>query len=420
MGARLQDWFTRNIWSGSSSNGLETINGTILQSLFSGDNFAGETVTVRAGLRITAVYISVNVISNTISSLPFNVIKEDGDKKSSLTDHSAYYPLAHQPNTYMTSANFWHTEMVHVLAWGNGYAKINRDSRQNPVSFDIWEPWCVSITKEDGNLFYHYKGETVNARDILHFRMNSLDGICGLSPIEENQNTMGMAMKLNRYASLILGSQPPGILSYEGNLTPEQMAESRKQWKGGTQGDVRVLSGKWKYEPIITPADETQYTITKENNEREIYGIYQLPPTFAQNFQRATFSNAEQSDLVYAKHTITPLVTMIEKECNMKLFFEREKKNTYVKMNMNGLLRGDIAARQSFYQSMVNTGVMNRNEVRSLEDMNPYESGEDFLVQGAMVPADMLREHYEKQLLPTAEPVNPQPKKNLNGHPVLN
>jgi len=51
-------------------------------------------------------------------------------------------------------------------------------------------------------------------------------------------------------------------------------------------------------------------------------------------------------------------------------------------------------------------------EARGLEDMNPYEGGDDFLVQGAMVPADMLRKHYESQTLPSVGPA----KTKTNGY----
>lgn len=370
-------------------------------------------------MRVSIAQTCTRVRAGTISALPIGVFKEEGKKKIFLTDHSIYYSLAHEPNSYMSSANFFYTIMVHADGWGNAFAYINRDSRRNPVAYDIWEPWEVSISKKDGQVFYTYKGDTVPARDVLHFRWYSLDGLCGLSPILENQDAFGMAIKLKRYASLILSAQPPGVLSYEGNLTPAQQAQNQKLWSEQmAMHKIPVLGGRWKYDPIILQADQTQFNVTKEINEREITAIYQMPPPFVQNFQRQTYSNAEQSDLSYAKHTVTGLVTMIEKECNMKLFFEREKQNTYVKMNMNGLLRGDLTARKEFYQAMVNTGIFNRNEARSLEDLNPYPGGDEYLVQGAMVPADMLRKKYESEVLPsTTEPVKPR---HLNGHAHAN
>lgn len=415
---RLGNWLNLS-WgkSNSSYDGLPTIKGTVLQSLLDYDVLADEPVSIRTALKVSTTFTCVSVRGKTVASLPINVIREEGGRKTVLTDHHAYYPLAHQPNDYMSSAQFFQTIMLHCDAWGNGYAKITRDSRRNPIAFDIWEPWKVTPVIEQGSLFYSNGHETVQAADMLHFRWYTLDGICGLSPILENKTTMAMAIKLDRYQALALGARPPGILSYEGNLTDSQLEQNQKRWEQGSISKVKVLSGKWHYEPIMTQPDAAQFVQAKNLNQREIYGIYQMPPSFAQNFERATYSNAEQADLAYAKHTITPIIRMIEQECNMKLFFEREKANTFVKFNLNGILRGDIAARQAFYQSMVNTGVMSRNEARGLEDLNPYEGGDDFLVQGAMVPADMLRDHYEKQVLPTV----PEPKKNyVNGFALTN
>ena len=423
--AKLQDWIHENLWpvkrSYNAADELVDVHANLLTSLFALDNAAGEVVTQRNALTNSTVFTCVNVRGNTIASLPCNVIQESDNKKTVLTDHAAYYLVSQEPNSYMSAANFWKTVMLHVDVWGNAYAYITRDSRRNPTSLDLWEPWNVTVTVNEGQVWYSYNGgEFVSGRDVLHYRFYSWDGICGRSPVLENRNTIGMAMKLDRYSAMLMGSRPPGVLSYEGNLTPEQRAENKKQWGAGGASDVKILSGRWKFDPIMTPSGDSSFDIQKKYIKTELCGIWQMPPTFVQDFERATFSNAEQMDLVYAKHTVTPICRNIELENNMKLFFEREKANTYTKFNMNGLLRGDIAARQAFYQTMVNTGVMNRNEARSLEDLNPYPDGDNFLVQGAMVPADLLREKYQKELLEPAEAPAPNIKPKTNGYHYAN
>jgi HK97 family phage portal protein len=422
--AKLHDWIDRNIWpikrSSLSDDAIADIRGTLLQSVFSIDNVAGENVTPRNALQNSTVYTCTMVRGNTIASLPCNVMQEDGGKKSVLVDHAAYYLLNQEPNSYMSAANFWKTVMLHIDVWGNAYAYINRDSRRNPISLDLWEPWEVGVTRENGQVFYSYNGsKDIPGRDVLHYRFYSWDGVCGRSPVLENRNTIGMAMKLDRYSAALMASRPPGVLSYEGNLTPEARAENKKTWGEGSAGDVKILSGRWKFDPIMTPAHDSSFDTAKRTNKTELCAIWQMPPTFVQDFERATFSNAEQMDLVYAKHTATPICRNIELENNMKLFFEREKSNTYTKFNMNGLLRGDLAARQAFYQTMINTGLMTRNEGRSLEDMNGYDGGDVPLMQGAMIPADQegleaLREMMKSKVIPSAEEQSEetQPKKN--------
>jgi hypothetical protein len=74
------------------------------------------------------------------------------------------------------------------------------------------------------------------------------------------------------------------------------------------------------------------------------------------------------------------------------LLSPEEKAEYYFKFNFNALLRGDSAARGAFYREMIFCGMMSPNEGRELEDLNPYEGGDTYVMQSAMVPVDMLEE----------------------------
>jgi HK97 family phage portal protein len=417
--AKLQDWINRNIWTvNKSHSGEYNLKGDSAWSRVIGleDNFSNEPVSVRRAMQIATVYTCMNVRAQTIAALPINVLREteNGDKEV-LTDHPSYYPLAHQPNNYMTSANMFLTSMLHADGEGNSYIGINRNGRQNVSSFDLLQPGDVdNITISNGNAFYKVRGEMYNGRDILHFKWFSLDGVRGISPIRQNAMTMGKALKNERFSAFAVGKTPPMLLSYEGMQTPEQKAENQKTWERDVAtGRTPILTGRWDVKQLMLNPVDVQYIETEKLTDKKIYGIFRIPPVFAQDFERATFTNAEQSDLIFAKHTISPIVRVIEQECNMKLFSEREKKNTYVKFNMNGLLRGDTMSRSQFYNTMRNIGAMNANEIRSYEDMNRYEGGEIYTVQGANVPIDQLREFYSSKVAPTAEP-----EQKLNGKRV--
>lgn len=405
----FQNLFEKYVWDFSKKSVENPFNlkGTEAWARIIGsqDNFADEPVSESRAHGLATVYTCINVRSQTIAALPINVFREGEDGKESIPDHPVYYPLAHQPNSYMSSANMMMTAMIHADSWGNSYIGINRNGRGVVSSLDPLQPWnCEAIQVKDGNAYYYINGMVYPARDILHFRWWSLDGINGVSPIRQNAMTMGKALKAEKYSSFSIGQKPPGILSYEGNMTPEQRAENQKSWANDLQtGRTPILSGRWEFTPIMLSPADVQFIEQEKLTDKKIYGIYRIPPVFAQDFERATFSNAEQSDLVFAKHTITPLVRMMEQECNMKLFSEREKKNTYMKFNMNGLLRGDTQARAMFYNMMRNIGAMNANEIRQREDENSYDGGEIYTVQGASVPVDMLRDFYESKVEPSSE-----------------
>lgn len=382
------------------------------------DDFTNETVTERRAHGLATVYTCLNVRSRTIASLPVNPMIEENNQKRIITDHAVYYPLAQQANGYMSSAQMFLTSMLHSDSWGNSVIGINRDSRGRPYSFDLIDQDEWNVTKVDGEAYYKINGEMYGSKDVLHFRWFSLDGLMGISPIRQNQILMGSAFKQARYQGMALGQRPPMVLSYEGNLNAEQRAQNQKSWqKDMSEGKTPILTGKWEAHPIIIPPGEAEYISMTNLTDQQIYGIYQLPPTFAQNYERATWANAEQADLVYAKHTITPICRIIEQELNMKLFTEKEKKNHFVKFNMNGLLRGDIAARAAFYTAMRNIGGMNGNEIRDREDMNGYDGGEIFTVQGANIPIDQLRKHYESLSASAAPPQRVKENgQKVNGH----
>jgi HK97 family phage portal protein len=422
VGARFQNWWNKNVWDASKSSTGPTfdLKGTdYLNKIFGfNDNFANEPVTEHRALGLSTVFTCLNVRSRTIASLPINPMIEEGKEKRVITDHPIYEPLSQKANGYMSSAQMFLTSMIHSDAWGNSVIGINRDSRQRPYAFDVIEPGEWDVRKSDGEAWYKINGEIYPSRDVLHFRWFSLDGLVGISPIRQNQILMGGAFKQAKYQTYALGQRPPGILSYEGNLDPTQREQNQKSWaKDMDNGKVPILSGKWHFEPIILPPGEAEYVSQAGLTAQQICGLYQMPPAFVQNYERMTWNNAEQVDLLYAKHTITPICRIIEQELNMKLFTTKEQKNHFTKFNLNGLLRADTKARSEFYSVMRNVGGLDGNEIRSLEDMNGYEGGDIKTVQGALVPVDMLRKHYENLSANAEQQPAPAPKKGekVNG-----
>ncbi len=404
MGATLQNFINKHVWNTekrSATSSDMSIGGNFWQWVNGSGGF--QKVSVTKAQMIAAVWTALSVRSQTIASLPINIYTElpNGDKTNRV-DHPAYYPLAHEPSDYMSSANMFMTLMINMDSEGNAYAYIHRDGRRQPRSFEIWCAPSVAVNVVGGSAFYTYEGETYPARDVLHFRMFSNDGLHGLSPIKMNQSTMGMAEKLDQYAGQSIGDKPPGILSYKGTLTPEQRTQNQISWeKDRKEGKTPVMAGDWTYSPIMISPGDAEYLGSRKLNKTDIWGIWRIPPIFAQDYERATFSNAEQSDLIYAKHTVMPIVKVLEQEINMKCFTEAEKKNTYVKFNMNGLLRGDIKSRAELYTSMRQNGAIDGNEIRSLEDMNSYPGGNIKTIQVQNIPVDQLREYYTKQVAPT-------------------
>ena len=105
------------------------------------------------------------------------------------------------------------------------------------------------------------------------------------------------------------------------------------------------------------------------------------------DLEKSSFSNIEQQSLEFVKYTLDPWVIRWEQALMRSLFTPTEKQQYFIKLNVDGLLRGDYQSRMNGYA----TGRQNRwlaaNDIRELEDMNPIpteEGGDLYLINGNM------------------------------------
>jgi HK97 family phage portal protein len=115
----------------------------------------------------------------------------------------------------------------------------------------------------------------------------------------------------------------------------------------------------------------------------QIARIYSLPPVFLQDLTHGTFSNTEQQDLHFVKHTVKRWVEQFEQEMNLK-FFGRGS-DFYVEFNVDGLLRGDLKSRMEAYAVSIQNAIRTPDEIRAIENL-PAKGANDLLIQGATVP----------------------------------
>tara|TARA_E500000305_G_C3889632_1_gene173611 strand:- start:331 stop:663 length:333 start_codon:yes stop_codon:yes gene_type:complete len=99
---------------------------------------------------------------------------------------------------------------------------------------------------------------------------------------------------------------------------------------------------------------------------------------------------------MFARHTVLPWAKRIEQELESKLLTRQEASNHYFKFALNDLFRGDMQARASFFTQMLQNGVMSINEVRSTEELNPIDGGDQHLVQVNQLSIDKMQAYSEK------------------------
>ncbi len=356
------------------------------------ETIAGVAVTGAAALKFGPVFSCVRVLAESIGQLPLHLYESsDGITREKAISNPLYGILHAAPNDYMTSQEWREMMVAHLCLRGNHYSYVNR-VRGTIRELLPLNPDAVEVT-QDENFEIHYRvkfpdgSEDVLSHDkILHIKLMTIDGFKGLSPISQAREVIGHGIATQQYGSRLFknGARPGGILSTEGTLKKDQIDAIREQWEsvhGGSENahKAAILQGGLTWTAVAMSAEDAQFLETRKFNRAEIAGIFRVPPHMIGDLERATFSNIEQQSIDFVVYTLMPWITKIEQRISLNLLTRQERAKFFAKVNVAGLLRGDMKTRAEFYTRMVQIGVISPNEVRESEDMNPREGGDIYL-----------------------------------------
>ena len=375
-------------------------------SFFMGGSTSGKRVNERSAMQMTAVYSCVRILSEAVAGLPLHLYQyTDNGGKEKAVEHPLYFLLHDEPNPEMTSFVFRETLMTHLLLWGNAYAQIIRNGKGEIMALYPLMPDRMTVDRDEkGRLYYEYmvssddaptmKGSTVKLppSEVLHIPGLGFDGLVGYSPIAMAKNAIGMAIACEEYGAKFFanGAQPSGVLEHPGTIKdPSRVRESWTQTFGGSQNanKVAVLEEGMKYTPISISPEQAQFLETRKFQINEIARIFRVPPHMVGDLEKSSFSNIEQQSLEFVKYTLDPWVSRWEQSIVRSLLTAEEKKQYFVKFNVDGLLRGDYQSRMNGYAIGRQNGWMSANDIRELENLDriPEELGGDlYLINGNM------------------------------------
>ena len=376
-------------------------------SFLFGRTTSGKPVNERTAMQTTAVYACVRILAEAVASLPLHVYEyqDDGGKKL-VHEHPLYYLLHDEPNPEMTSFVFRETLMSHLLIWGNAYAQIIRDGAGRVLGLYPLLPDKMDVQRDDReNIYYVYSRNSdenpmfkeygdirLKAEDVLHIPGLGFDGLIGYSPIAMAKNAVGMTLACEEYGASCFanGANPGGVLEHPGVL--KDPSKVRESWNSVYRGvnnahKIAVLEEGMKYQQIGIPPEEAQFLETRKFQINEIARLYRIPPHMVGDLDKSSFSNIEQQSLEFVKYTLDPWVIRWEQSLQRSLLLPGEKGKYFIKLNVDGLLRGDYQSRMNGYAVGRQNGWFSANDIREMENMNPIpdeQGGNLYLINGAM------------------------------------
>lgn len=371
---------------------------------------AGVPVNEHTSMRMAAVWRCVAVTSGVASALPLRAFEAG-------TKNIVPAPLLADPHPEMTPLELWKLTYVHRLLWGNAcLQKVRNGAGQVRELWPI-APYRVRIGRgkstdanPGGKIFEvtDDSGEVhvLTTRDVLHVPGLGYDGVCGMSPIRHAMTTIGLAQAAEKSGARFFGrgAQLSGVLQVEQRLTDDQANALQTRWEartGGLEhaGKVPVLDSNAKFVPITMPLRDAQFLETRGFQVPEIARFFGVPLFLLFETMKTTSwgTGLEQQAQGWVTFDLHPTWLAPTEQRISKELLPTGREARY---NVNGLLRGDSAARGAFYRVMREIGAYNANEVRDLEDLPPIEGGEMYLQPTNLAPLGTQ---------PTPPPAPPDP-----------
>jgi HK97 family phage portal protein len=275
--------------------------------------------------------------------------------------------------------------MGHVLTYGNGYAEIVRDGAGNPVQLLPITPDRVRVEQDsDGTIRYYVDEQiTLSQDDMFHIAGLGFDGLVGYSPVTLAKQSVGLGLGAERFGGSFFGNsaRPAGVLTHPNRLSKEAKENLRDSWQStyagvDNSGRTAILEEGVQFSSIGLSNEDAQYLQTRQFQVVEIARWYGVPCHMIQSLDAATFSNIEHQGIEFVTYSLRPWLVRWEQEIKRKLFTDGAFFSEFL---VDGLLRGDTKTRYDGYKVARETGWLSVNEIRSLENLNPVDGGDQYI-----------------------------------------
>jgi HK97 family phage portal protein len=345
--------------------------------------WAGTVVNQKNALEIGAAYACVRLLSDTISTLPVDTfIRRDGNRLP-------YRPRpawVYEPEGPGSSRIEYYKQIVVSMLLSHGaVVQILRNGNGEIVALQPLDPTRVDIRRNPATRLREFVidgGQAVlPGEDVLYIpEMRRPGSLKGVSRVDELKQTLGLAKALDEFASRYFsnGANTSGMIEFPGNLTQEQAKDLVDAFEAGHKGLKKahrpgVLSGGAKFVKTGSDGEQAQMLESRQFAVEEVARVFRVPPSMiGLNTPGAmSYASVEHNAIQFTRYSLTPLIAAIEEAHNRLL-----PGDVFLRVNMDGLLRGDSATQASVFSTALQAGYMSVNEARGLMDLRPVDGGD--------------------------------------------
>ena len=344
-------------------NEIRQSDDLILKSFLSED-----TICEREAMNIPAVSKCVNSTADTVSMIPIKLYKEEflnGKRKTVEVEDERCDLFNLDTKDTLDGVQFKRALVRDYLLFGGSYAYIKK--RRNTVkSLNYVNFENVHIIENFDPIFKDYNiligGQSYKPFEFLKILKSTKDGANGIGIINQNQELLKVAYLTLKFEQSLVstGGSKKGFIKSEKKITKEAMDSLKKAWRElycNTENNVIVLNDNLDFKEASNTSTEMQLNENKNSINNSILDIFGVPTDW--NWE------------TFIKTAVMPILSAIECALNRDLLLEKEKKSFYFAFDTKEITKGDIKTRFEAYKTALDANLMQIDECRYMEDLEP-------------------------------------------------
>lgn len=344
------------------------VNDVLLRALLD-----GETITREKALTLPAVSGAVDLISNSIASMPVKLYKYKQGKVEEQENDTRIKLLNGDTGDMLDAFQMKKAMVEDYLLGKGGYCYIQK-SRNDVTGLFYVEERYIEIMKVYEPIFKHYQilvmGEEYKPHEFIKLLRNTKDGASGKGLTEEVGKALETAYQTLMYQLGLVksGGNKKGFLKAQRRLGQDEIDILKNAWRkmyANNEENVVVLNNGLEFQEASNSSVEMQLNESKKTLQDEINNLFHISDDFDLTFKLAIY----------------PIVKAFETALNRDLLLEKEKKNYFFEFDIKEIIRASLKERYESYKLAKETGFMTLNEIRKSENLN-YIEGLDVINVG--------------------------------------
>lgn len=353
-----------------------------------------ESISEDEALKIPSVRASVELISDSISTLPIYLYQDATNNDiTKIEDDDRVNKLNHDANKFDTAQTIKKKVVKDYLLHGKAFIYKKEGALHYLEAKNMRQEEYTEDSIVPSRIEYEYIG--LNESVIIDVENLIIIDSGSNGILSDGGTILQNARKQIEYSTSLLHNSavPVGMVKAASRLTQnaiERLKSSFEKIYSGAKnaGRTLVLEEGLEYQSLSLKPDELQLTETNKQTISEVARLFNIPESLI-NSDANKYASLEQNTVQFLQNTLLPIITQIESSFDKYLLDDLEKQlGYYFRFDTSEIIRTTEKEKIETVSKGLSEGLFSFNEARTKLDLPKVDKDFRLLGIGKVVVYD--------------------------------